>query len=264
MAEYFASPYCYKEFYVKSIKTIISFIVVAISMVILAPIGFVFGLLGFVFLKKAMHFITYKVAQGWAVFIIWFIGCKLNVKGKGNVPKTGPLCFVCNHDSIFDILIILAIMGRPAGFIAKKELAMIPVLNIWIFLLGGHFIDRKDIRKAIKTINKGVEHIKQGGAMIIFPEGTRSRGHGLLPFRSGAFKLATQSGAQISPIAISGSYEVFERDYRVHSIKLDVTIAPPINITELSAEERRKDLSNKVHTIISNALCTHNSPEKQE
>jgi 1-acyl-sn-glycerol-3-phosphate acyltransferase len=236
------------------LKTIIDFFIVAASMIILAPIGIFIFILSFLGFKKAMNVTIYKIAQVWANLLIKCTGCRLKVKGREHIPKKGGLCFVSNHGSIFDILIILALVGRPVGFIAKKELVLIPFLNIWIFLLGGLFIDRKNIRKAIGTINTGIDRIKAGGAMLIFPEGTRSKGQGLLPFRSGSLKLATQSSAPIVPIAITGSYEVFEKSYRIKAVSVSVTFAPPIYTAELPAEDKRKNLADQVHRVIAEAL----------
>ena len=241
------------------IITIIDFVIVIFSMLFLAPIGILCGFLSIFGLKKQMAHLIYKIVQFWAKLLIFCTGCHLNVKGRENIPKTGPLCFVSNHTGIFDILLLLALVGRPVGFIAKKELAYIPFLNLWIFLLGGFFIDRKNIRKAIKTINKGIERIKNGEAMIIFPEGTRSKGKGLLPFRGGSFKLATQSNACITPVAISGSYEVFEKSYRVKAVNVNITFAPSIETANLSTEEKKKNLSDQVHRVIDKALEDHTS-----
>jgi 1-acyl-sn-glycerol-3-phosphate acyltransferase len=223
-------------------------------MIVLAPIGVLFFILSFLGLKKPMTSIIYKLAQTWANLLIKCAGCRLRVKGKEHIPQKGGLCFVSNHGSIFDILLILALVGRPVGFIAKKELALIPFLNVWIFLLGGLFIDRKNIRKAIGTINNGIDRIKRGAAMIIFPEGTRSKGQGLLPFRSGSLKLATQSGAPIVPIAITGSYEAFEKSYRIKAVSISVTFAPPIYTAELPAGDKRKNLADQVHRVIAETL----------
>lgn len=236
------------------LKTILDFSLVIVSMIILSPIGVCFFILSIVGFKKSMTLAIYRVAQGWARMLIKWSGCRLRVKGREHIPQKGGLCFVSNHGSIFDILIILALVGRPVGFIAKKELALIPLLNIWIFLLGGLFIDRKNIRRAVRTINAGIDRIKAGGAMLIFPEGTRSKGKGLLPFRSGSLKLATQSNAPIVPIAITGSYEVFEKTYRIQALPVSVTFAPPIRTAELPAEDKRKNLADQVHKVIAEAL----------
>ena len=91
--------------------------------------------------------------------------------------------------------------------------------------------------------------------MLIFPEGTRSKGRGLLPFRSGAVKLATNSLAPIVPIAITGSYEVFEKDYRVHAAPVRMVFCPPIDTASMNPEDRRHNLADQVRGIIEQALA---------
>jgi 1-acyl-sn-glycerol-3-phosphate acyltransferase len=241
------------------LKTIVVFLLAIVPMFVLAPIGFVFWLLGFLGLKKPMTIAIYRLIQLWSKTVIWSTGCNLIVKGQEQIPKTGGLCFVSNHGSVFDIFLIIALVGRPIGFIAKKELILVPFLNLWVFLMGGLFIDRKNARKALKTINEGINRIKSGGAMIVFPEGTRSKGSGLLPFRSGAFKLATQSKSFIVPITIAGSYGLFEQTYRIRPVRICVTFAPCINTAELSAEDRRQHLADRIHGIIAGTLDEDNS-----
>jgi 1-acyl-sn-glycerol-3-phosphate acyltransferase len=136
------------------------------------------------------------------------------------------------------------------GFIAKRELMYIPVLNLWIYIIGGLFIDRKNPRKALKTINKGVEHIKAGGAMIIFPEGTRYRGQGLQPFHPGSFKLATQAETVIVPVALSGTYEIYEKNYRVNPVPVRISYCKPVNTMDIPASDRKQILSDQIYAVI--------------
>ncbi len=103
-------------------------------------------------------------------------------------------------------------------------------------------------------MDKGIRRIKNGGGMIIFPEGTRSKGRGLLPFRSGSFKLATQAGAVIIPMAISGSYDVFEKTGLVRKVPISMVFGEPISTAEIPPEERKQILSDRVHGIIEEAL----------
>jgi 1-acyl-sn-glycerol-3-phosphate acyltransferase len=228
--------------------------VVATTVIIVTPAGallLLFSLIGF---KRSMSFAMYKVAQIWAKLLIVLTGCKLTVKGREHIPQQGGVCFVSNHGSIFDIALILAYAGRPFGFIAKKELIWLPCINMWITLLGGFFLDRKNIRKALDIINKGVKNIQKGGAMIIFPEGRRSRGQGLLPFKAGAFKLATQSNAIIVPAAIAGSYDIFEKTGRIQTASIGLVFAPPIAIADIPREDRKQHLADRVHAVIADAL----------
>jgi 1-acyl-sn-glycerol-3-phosphate acyltransferase len=237
-----------------ALKTFLLFFHVGLSMIVLSPLGLVGFILSFVGLRRPMAFLIYKIAQGWARFTILCTGCSVTVTGRERIPKKGGVCFASNHGSIFDIVLHLAYIGRPIGFIAKKELIYIPLLNMWIFLLGGFFIDRKNIRHAVRTINKGVARIKAGSGMIVFPEGHRSRNQGLLPFHSGSFRLATQAEAPIVPVAIIGSYDVFERHSLVLAVPVEVHFGEPIPTAGLSAEDRKQHLSDKVYRIIEAAI----------
>jgi 1-acyl-sn-glycerol-3-phosphate acyltransferase len=236
--------------------TAFAFVLTGVSAVILIPIGLPFFALHLLGFKNFARFAIYHIAQGWARMIVAYTGCRLTVRGRENIPKTGGFCVISNHLGIFDIVLHLAYVGRPFGFMAKKELALIPFINIWILLLGGHYIDRSNPRKAIKAIASGVRHITEGGGMIIFPEGTRSKGRGLLPFHAGSFKLATASAAPIVPAALTGSYDVFEKNMRIRRVDVTVTYGPVIDTSSLSAEERRRNLSDKVHSVISSMLST--------
>jgi 1-acyl-sn-glycerol-3-phosphate acyltransferase len=86
--------------------------------------------------------------------------------------------------------------------------------------------------------------------MVIFPEGTRGKGQGMLPFKSGSLKLATKAGAPIVPVAISGTYTVFEKDRRFHSGPVSVHFAPPVATADIPGEEKRGALADQIYDTI--------------
>ena len=234
--------------------TILCLIDLLLALIILTPIAVVVTIVCLFGMWKLRPVIIYRMAQSWALLLIKLIGCEKTVRGRENIPRKGGLCFVSNHCGIFDIVLLLAYTDRPFGFIAKKELLLIPLINFWIFLLGGLFIDRKNLRKGLQTINKGISRIKSGGAMVIFPEGHRSRGEGLLPFHSGSFKLATQAQAPIVPVAIAGSYEIFEKRGRVVRSPVKIIFGRPINTADIPLEDRKQRLTEQVYGVIKEAL----------
>ena len=236
------------------VKTFLIFFLVGVCVVFLLPVGLMAILFSFVGLKRPMSFLTYKIAQYWSLMLLKLSGCSLTIQGRENIPKRGGVCFVSNHGSIFDIILLLAIIGRPFGFIAKKDLLFIPFLNAWIAILGGLFIDRKNPRKGLKTINRGIRRLKAGSSILIFPEGHRSKGQGLLPFKPGSFKLATQSGVPIVPIALSGTYEVFEKNMCLCPVPLRLVIGTPMATENIPPENRKQFLAGEVHRIIGAAL----------
>ena len=235
-------------------KTVVCFAYLALAAVGLVPIAVVAILLRPLGLKRQMSVLIYRVAQGWSLSMISFIGCPMTVTGRENIPIEGGVCFVGNHSGIADILMLLAYAGRPVGFIAKKELLAVPLINMWISVIGGFFIDRKNPRKALATINSGVQRLRSGGAMIVFPEGSRSRGRGLGPFRPGAFRLATGSGAAIVPVAISGTYGLFEKNRRVVPCPVSVAFLEPIQTEGIPDDERKIVLAERVRSAIAAAL----------
>jgi 1-acyl-sn-glycerol-3-phosphate acyltransferase len=237
------------------IQTFLVFFITILTAVVYMPFACVAFVLSFLGLKKPMAFFIYKIAQLWARLLILVTGCTLTVTGRENIPKRGGVCFVANHGSIFDIILALAYIGRPFGFIAKRELLLLPFINIWISILGGLFIDRSHPRKALKTINEGVRRLKAGGGVLVFPEGHRSKDGHLLPFHPGSFKLATHSAVPIVPIAIIGSRDVFEKYRRVNPGPVRLIFGVPLKTEDLPVGDRKQILANQVKGIIEKALA---------
>jgi 1-acyl-sn-glycerol-3-phosphate acyltransferase len=238
------------------VRTIAVFAVTAVAMVLFIPIALALFVVSCTGIKKPMPIVLYRLAQWWARTLIFLAGCPMTVTGREHIPQRGGVCFVSNHVGIFDIILTLAYAGRPFGFIAKKELLLVPGVNIWVYLLGGLFIDRKNPKNALKTINLGIRRIKAGAGMLIFPEGTRSKGRGLGPFHPGSLKLASQSEALIVPVAITGSYDVFEKTRRVCSVPVSISFLPPVNPGELPPTDRKIVLAEKLHAAIAQALAS--------
>lgn len=115
------------------------------------------------------------------------------------------------------------------------------------------FIDRKNIRESVKAINAGVENVKNGYSMIIFPEGTRSLGGKMKEFKKGSMKLAINAGVPVVPVTIEGTYKVLETGNQVTGNKLYMAIHKPIDVTSLSKEEK-SNLAETVHDIIESEL----------
>lgn len=155
-------------------------------------------------------------------------GSKVEVTGQKNLPK-GAVLFVANHQGLFDILVLLGYLGKPVGFIAKKEIKRLPIINKWMELIYCVFMDRKDRRQSVRAIHEGIHHLKDGHSIVVFPEGTRSRGENLNSFKSGSLNLATRANVPIVPVAIDGTYQMLEEDNgRVKASTIKLTIEKPI------------------------------------
>ncbi|MDR2344424.1 MAG: 1-acyl-sn-glycerol-3-phosphate acyltransferase [Spirochaetaceae bacterium] len=241
-----------KNFFV----TAYTFFIITVAAATIVPIAVFLGLTSLIGLRKLSSELMYKSMKTISVFIIFCTGFKLTVSGTENIPprgKTG-LCFACNHSGILDILLLYIAIGRPFGFIAKREIMYVPFINLWLVLLGGIFIDRTSPRKSFEAIKRGAKKIKKGHSMAIFPEGTRSRGQGLLPFRAGSFHLATNSGADIVPVALSGSYEAFEKTKWVHPRPVYVSFGKPVKTSDTDGGKNRQYFSDRTREEIAGLL----------
>ncbi|MBR1931103.1 MAG: 1-acyl-sn-glycerol-3-phosphate acyltransferase [Lachnospiraceae bacterium] len=179
-------------------------------------------------------------------------GVKVIALGEENIPKDTAVLYVGNHRSYFDVVLTYIRVPRPTGYIAKIEMRKVPLLNIWMKNLHCLFLDRKDIKQGLKTILAGVEKVKNGISIAIFPEGTRNKvADTFLPFHEGSFKIAEKGDVPIIPMTIVNSAAIFE-DHIPFIKKATVVIeyGKPIYIKELD-KETRKSLGTYVSNIIS-------------
>ena len=226
----------------------------AIVMLILSiPILFVEWLIG----KKnpkLRDISSLRFVQGMLGAILFLTGTKLTVRGMEKIPTDQPVLYVCNHRSIFDIVIGYTLMSSPTGYVAKIELEKIPLLSAWMRRVYCLFLNRKDLRQGMQTILKAIEYVKNGISICIFPEGTRSKDPDqtkLLEFHEGSFKIATRTGCPIVPMAISGSSAIFEDHLPFISFGKHVTVSygDPIYPAELDKEELKK-LGSRTREVI--------------
>jgi len=174
----------------------------------------------------------------------------LNVSGLENVPE-GPVLFVSNHQGYADIPVFGAVITmKQIGFVAKTSLGKIPVFGDWIRDIRSVFIERDDARSSLKTMEEGTELLKKGFSLVIFPEGTRSRGPKPGEFRKGSLRLAVKAGVPVVPVTLNGTYKVYEaKGYPDPGATVDFHIHPAIETAELSKQEAN-NLSERVEGII--------------
>lgn len=202
----------------------------------------------------ALKFMKYaSMAMGRMVIIA--TGTKVELHGKENLPQNHQrICLVANHQGLFDIPLIAGYIPVSAGFIAKKELAWIPFLNFWVFSVGSVLINRKSRHSAVRAISAGVERIKGGQPICIFPEGTRSRSMQMGTFKAGSLKLALRSKATIIPITIRNSFSMYEGPGYMQPTTVSLYIHPPIETEQLD-NERQKNLAQHLQEVIAGPLA---------
>lgn len=169
-------------------------------------------------------------------------GVQLTVLGEENVPTDVPVLYVGNHRSYFDILLTYTRVPRITGYVAKKEMEKIPLLNIWMRNLHCLFLDRNNIKEGLKTILTAIDKIKSGISICIFPEGTRNKTPDtFLPFHEGSFKVADKTGCPIVPMVINNSADIYEDHLpKIKKTRVVLEYLPPVYIRDLPKEDRKR------------------------
>lgn len=186
----------------------------------------------------------------WAPVIVWLSSAKLKVTGLNSIDFSKPHIFVMHHQSTLDIPIIFKIIPVPLRFIAKRELIFAPFVGLYVWAMGMIFIDRKNTKKAVRSLEKAAQKIRRGASIIAYPEGTRSKDGTILPFKKGVFVTAIQSEVPIVPMAIEGSRLVMPKNsfaLRPHEVR--IAVGTPISTKGLSQNER-VDLTEKVRAEV--------------
>ena len=180
-----------------------------------------------------------RVGRVWVRWILWTCGIRVDADGLENVPRDRPCVYMSNHQSVVDIVAIIATLPVAWRFVAKRELTWIPVFG-WALVLGHQIIvDRKNRESSVKSLVRAAERVRAGANVIIFPEGSRSPDASLREFKSGGFHLALQAGVPIVPIAISGSWRISpKRSLRIESGRVLVRYGEPIATQGLGLDER--------------------------
>lgn len=232
------------------IRTILAVLFVVLFLIVSIPIQLVLFIIG-KFNPMAKKKGSLAIVS-WAFNVVIFIsGIKRTVIGEENVPKDQAVLYVGNHRSIFDIVLAYPRVPNPTGFIAKKEILKVPLLNIWMIYMDCLFLDRSDIRKGLEMVLTAIEKVKNGISIFIYPEGTRNKTDAPLgEFHKGSFKIAQKSGCPIVPVVINHSDEIFEKHIPfIHRTKVTIEYCKPIVLSELSKEDQ-KNIDSYVKNII--------------
>lgn len=234
-------------------KTIFVIVFLLVFFIISIPIFFVEYIIG-KFNPRLKATSSQAIVAGAFRVILFFCGVKKTIIGQENIPKDQAVLYVTNHRSYFDILLGYTSITTPTGFVAKKEMAKIPFLRVWMRYLNCLFLDRENLKEGLKTILKGIEQVKSGYSVFIAPEGTRSKDDGMLPFKEGSLKIAEKSGCLIIPVAMNNTDSIFEKQFPwVKSAHVVIEFGQPINIKALDNDER-KFLGVYVQNVIKDIL----------
>lgn len=178
-----------------------------------------------------------------------FFGIKIITREHSSIKRLGCCIFIANHQNNYDVLIASKIVQPKTVTVGKKSLVWMPLFGPLYYLSGNILLDRNNKLKARDTIERVVKEIKEKKISVwMFPEGTRSRGKGLLPFKTGAFRAAIEAGVPVVPICISNTNGI--RLNRWNNGYMIVEMLEPIKTRGMSKDKVR-ELMERCHHLMS-------------
>jgi putative phosphoserine phosphatase/1-acylglycerol-3-phosphate O-acyltransferase len=155
-------------------------------------------------------------------------GIALDVEGREHL-RLRPAVFVFNHQSGVDPILVCALLRGDFVGIAKQEIRRNPLLGPAFAFAGVVFVDRFDHDAAVRALAPAVAALRSGLAIAIAPEGTRSRGATLGPFKKGAFRLALAARVPVVPIVIRNARDVLPRGaWIMRPATVEVRVLAPV------------------------------------
>lgn len=211
-----------------------------LAIVIFAIVMFVFGC-GYCLLspRNPKHVFTFGRLFGKMSRVF---GIKLELRVPDNAYERGQHIYIANHQSNWDLFTVSSAVTPKVVTVGKKSLVWVPLFGQLYWLTGNILIDRANRSKAKGTIDQIIDTMKGSDVSAwIFPEGTRSRGRGLLPFKTGAFHAAVGANLSIIPVVCSSTNHLkFNQWDNGHVI---VEMLPPVSVEGLEKDDIR-DLAN--------------------
>lgn len=177
------------------------------------------------------------------------LGVEIEGRGLERLNQFRPCIFISNHQNNFDMFPGSWSFPPRTVTLGKKTLIWIPIFGLFYWLSGNFFIDRKNREKAYESLQEVATKIKREGISVwVMPEGTRSKGRGLLPFKKGAFYLALISQAPIVPVCFSSYHKKFNFKKSPPG-KVLISVLPPIQTAGKKSDDAA-ELAQQLHDIM--------------
>jgi 1-acyl-sn-glycerol-3-phosphate acyltransferase len=177
------------------------------------------------------------------------LGFDVEVRVPESVKNIGPAVYVANHQNNYDVFTVANAVQPGTVTVGKKSLKWIPIFGQMYWLTGNILIDRKNTSKAMNVMDLTANKIINNKLSVwMFPEGTRSKGRGLLPFKAGAFRTAMQANVPIVPVCASNQVTRFKLG-RWNNGKIIIELLDPIYIPEDKSVSAR-NIADQTHALM--------------
>jgi 1-acyl-sn-glycerol-3-phosphate acyltransferase len=211
------------------------YVVLVVSSIVHATGVIVAALLG---VKRRPGGIYDWGTNDWSRQVLRAAGTPVRVAGLERIPA-GPVVYASNHSSMFDIWALAATLPGSVRFVAKQELARIPLVGRAMVTVGHIMIDRAHPARALTGYERAADLLRSGISAVVFPEGTRSRTGELLPFKNAPFGLAIAAQAPVVPVYVRDTFTIMAKGHRLLRPRpIRVEIGDPVSTTGMTLEQR--------------------------
>ena len=185
------------------------------------------------------------------VFKFWY---RPKVYGQENIPKEGSILITANHKHVMDQCAIIISTKRVIHYMAKKE--YFDGRHAWFFRMSGCIsVDRSIHDDNAK--NQALDVLNDGGAIGLFPEGTRNKTDAfLLPFKFGAVSMAKKTDSYLVPVGISGDYKFRTKNLRYY-------IGKPFKVGDMTLEEANEKLAKEIGALMKKGMNEDKKKKKK-
>lgn len=233
-------------------KSILYFLYGLYQYIIVWPIMVVLTLFTAVFTMIFVPFrnaeFVHRVQQFWSRSFYRLMFLPVTVEGLEHIQPGQSYVFVSNHQSMFDVWLIYGWLPVIFKWLMKAELRKVPFVGIACKAAGHIFVDRKNPKAAMESMENIKKQLKDGVCTVIFPEGTRTKDGQVGRFKRGAFQIALDLKLPIIPISLSGCYDVLPKGKPfVYRRPVRMYVGEPIDITQFENNNDAIDfVRNKV------------------
>lgn len=184
---------------------------------------------------------VFRCGRWWSDLLLRASGVSVDPSYEVPLTEGGTYVYMANHQSLFDIPVLLATLPDRTVFMAKRELFFLPLFG-WSLAIGGYVpVDRARRSSARESFRIATDRLHEDVSVAVFPEETRSPDGRLLPFQRGGFLIAMKSGAPIVPVGIEGTLEVQPRNrLRIRGRRVAVRYGAPLPTRGLRIADREK------------------------
>jgi 1-acyl-sn-glycerol-3-phosphate acyltransferase len=185
--------------------------------------------------------IQHNIARFWSWLILATCAAPVELIGIEKLDTSKPYVYAANHISAMDIPVLYAYLPIQFRIVAVIDIFRRPVIGWHLRRSGQIPIDMTTPRATFKSLHNGIEDLKQGLSVVIFPEGSRSRDGEIKQFFNGAFYMATKAQVDVVPLTIVGTYEMLPMNtFHIKPRRLQLIVGQPISTNGMTTHDLEK------------------------